>query len=275
MTQFDSIKGLRDYLSGSPQNTPDTAYTVRLDIGDITGLDGILKTAGRYVSLDLSGSTITAIPEGAFCYGENTDYEGNDFLVGIALPDRVTSISDFAFALCGSLASVTIPDSVTRIGDSAFSDCTSLASVTIPDSVTHIGNEAFWGCSLERVIIPGSVTDLGDEAFASCVILADVTIPDSIVSIGDGAFEDCESLASVTIPRGVAGIREWAFCGCTGLTSVTFLGAIALDGFHYDAFAGLGDLRAKYFAEGGGAGTYTTEAPVGKDSAWTKMGNGE
>ena len=59
----------------------------------------------------------------------------------------ITTIRDYAFSSCTSLASVTIPSSVTSIGVGAFSSCTSLASVTIPSSVTSIGTTAFSGCT--------------------------------------------------------------------------------------------------------------------------------
>ena len=65
----------------------------------------------------------------------------------MTIPGSVTTIGDYAFQGCSSLASVTIPDSVTEIGESAFEGCSSLASVTIPGSVTTIGWHAFSGCS--------------------------------------------------------------------------------------------------------------------------------
>ena len=62
---------------------------------------------------------------------------------------------------------MTIPDSVTTIVDYAFSGCTSLASVTIPDSVTSIGFEAFgylnYGSKAEGFTIYGKP---GSEAEA-------------------------------------------------------------------------------------------------------------
>ena len=94
--------------------------------------------------------------------------------------------------------SYTIPDGVTTIGDYAFYNCTSLASVTIPDSVTTIENDAFSRCtSLTSVTIPDNVTTIGDYAFYRCTTLTSVIIPDGITTIGFCAFESCTSLETV------------------------------------------------------------------------------
>ena len=143
-------------------------------------------------------------------------------LASVTIPDSVTSIGSSAFRGCSSLASVTIPDSVTSIGGGAFCDCSSLASVTIPNGVTSIGGSVFYGCSsLASVTIPNSVTSIGNSAFYGCSSLASVTIPDSVTSIGDYAFSGCSSLASMTIPDSVTSIGSSAFRGCSSLASVT------------------------------------------------------
>ena len=88
--------------------------------------------------------------------------------------------------------SYVIPNSVTSIGEYAFFACNSLAEVVIPNSVTNIGDHAFSGCSsLAEVVIPNSVTNIGDRAFSFCSSLAEVVIPNSVTSIGEGAFEYC------------------------------------------------------------------------------------
>jgi len=94
-----------------------------------------------------------------------------------------------------------------------------------------------------------------------------VHIPNSVTSIEEYAFFHT-SLTSITIGNGVTSIGDTAFYDCTSLTSVTFQGTISSSNFHLEAFDGTGDLRAKYLA--GGAGTYTTTAPVGRNSVWTK-----
>jgi len=82
----------------------------------------VLNNVGKYVSLDLSGSPLTEIPDISFSRCTP--------LVGITIPNNVTSIGYYAFYNCENLTSITIPNSVTSIGDSAFVGCTSLTSVT-------------------------------------------------------------------------------------------------------------------------------------------------
>ena len=47
---------------------------------------------------------------------------------------------------CNMLQWVSIGKNVTSIGDYAFKNCYSLASITIPDGVTSVGNYAFKNC---------------------------------------------------------------------------------------------------------------------------------
>jgi len=190
------------------------------------------------------------------------------------IPNSVTGIVEMAFNDCKSLTSVTIPNSVTNIGGNvggAFLGCTSLTSVTIPNSVTSIRDRTFSDCtSLTSVTIPDSVTSIGNYAFSGCTSLTSVTIPNSITSIGERTFDSCTSLTSVTIPNSITSIGRYAFNGCTSLARIIFQGKITPDNFsHYDAFNG--DLSDKYLSRSyGGIGTYTTTAPVNKNSIWTK-----
>jgi len=73
---------------------------------------------------------------------------------------------------------------------------------------------------------------------------------------------------------------DGAFNNCTSLTSVTFTGTIAEVNFgSINSYGNLvspfnGDLRAKFYAtnaSNGTPGTYTTTAPVGNSSVWTKQ----
>jgi len=101
------------------------------------------------------------------------DYQNN--ITSVEIEKGITSIGNFAFSECTSLASITIPNSVTSIGDSAFEVCTSLKSITIPEKVTSIGEGAFYHCtSLTSIEIPASVESIGQEAFYYCTNITDV-----------------------------------------------------------------------------------------------------
>jgi len=95
-----------------------------------------------------------------------------------------------------------------------------------------------------------------------------------VTEIGS-AFQNNFDITSVTIPNSVTSIGEGAFQLCTSLTSVTFQGTIPASGFHAGAFGSgkitLGDIRDKYLAAGGGAGTYTR--PDTNSTTWTKGGS--
>jgi hypothetical protein len=105
-----------------------------------------------------------------------------------------------------------------------------------------------------------------------------VTIPARIqnlpvTKIEDRVFSSNSSITSVTIPNTVTSIGSSAFAACAYLISVTFQGTIPASGFAANAFgsgmSSIGDIRDKYLAAGGGAGTYTR--PDDNSKTWTKQ----
>lgn len=147
------------------------------------------------------GETVNKLA--AFVDGTLTEITAED-LAG------ATKIIRSAFSY-NPIISVTIPNSVTSIEDYAFGNCTSLANITIPNSVTSIGESAFSGCtSLISVTIPNGVTSMGDSLFANCYSLTSVTIPDSVTMIGSSTFSYCKALTSITIPSAVTRIGSFA-----------------------------------------------------------------
>ena len=144
----------------------------------------------------------------------------------------VTSIGNYAFALCDSLTSIEIPSSVTTIGDFAFSK-SGLTNIDIPSSVTTIGSNAFSVSELTNINIPSSVTSIGKGAFYSSN-LTSIDIPSSITTIKSYTFYNCKRLTSVNIPSSVTTIDVDAFSNCTSLTNVTLPeGLTSLSGFYY------------------------------------------
>ncbi len=144
-----------------------------------------------------------------FCYAKNL-YVNDVLTTDLAIPNGVTTISDYAFYGCSGLTSVTIPNGVTSIGSNAFYGCSGLTSVAIGSGVASIGNYAFYGCSgLTSVAIGSGVASIGNYAFYGCSNLKDVYY--------NGKFEDL-----IKIPGcGYSG----NFCSATvHCTDITLLG---------------------------------------------------
>jgi len=239
---FTSIAAMKTWLTGQPDNTPFTPYTIKLNVSDLGGSATAAASVGRtlrdnptkYVILDLSGSTFATIVADAF-----GAYSANNralTLVGIIIPNTVTTIASNAFRGTG-LASIDIPSSVKTIGANAFQDCTSLTDVTIGNGLLSIEGSAFAGCtSLTSIIIPNSVTAIGNNAFQNCKALTSAVIGIGVTSIGSNVFQGCISLTSVSIGSSVTSIGSSAFAGCTSLTSViipnsvTTIGGSAFNG---------------------------------------------
>jgi hypothetical protein len=266
---FNSAEELKAYLDKQPANSPDKPIRVTMSANApmLPNIVIAINSAGKYVSLNLSGSALTTIPEYAFFDRSTRNGMACTLLTAITIPDSVASIEEAAFSGCTGLASVTIGTGVSSIGAGAFYQCTSLVSVTIPDNITSIGRMAFNGCtSLASVTIGNGVTEIEDRTFSGCTSLASVTIGNSVTDIDYAAFGDCTSLASVTIPdsvtylggfegctsltivsipNNVTSIGNFAFNGCTNLSSVIIPNSVTAIG--YEAFNGCTSLASVTF----------------------------
>jgi hypothetical protein len=124
-----SIDELGTFLSEKADNTPTSPYSVTLKVSDLSGISSVLNKPGKYVNLNLTGSTFTSIGNGAF-------------------------------SNCTSLAGITIPAGVTSIGRGAFTGCPNLTSVTFSGTIASgsFDNEAFPGDLAAKYLIGGAGT---------------------------------------------------------------------------------------------------------------------
>jgi hypothetical protein len=176
-----------------------------------------LQNAGKYVSLDLSASSLTSFI--------SYDSPAKKFIVSLTLSDALTEIPagdrwHLTFAGFTSLKTLSAAK-VTRVGDWAFGDISKgnklLTSVSLP-AATSIGGYAFSGCkALTGVSLPAA-TSIGSSAFSGCKALTGVSLPAATI-IGDYAFSHCEALTSVSLPAGTS-IDEDVFYGCGNLAAV-------------------------------------------------------
>ena len=190
---------------------------------------------GEYViSLDVADGCTLGFGHGSMngCVMGSIDSPNRvycNMLKKVEIGNGVTSIGDYAFQCCLSLASIVIPEGVMSIGIQAFLYCLSLASIVIPEGVTSIDGSTFSDCrSLASIVIPEGVTSIANSVFNSCSSLASIVIPEGVTSIEDYAFKDCLSLASIVIPEGVMSIGFQAFIACCGMKFYDFTKHIAV-----------------------------------------------
>ena len=272
---FDNFNGLSDlskiriFLSAQRNGlSPDDPVRLAVNMPDGNtyywqNLLGTVEKAGKYVAMDLSGSTMTSFnPVASLSTGKK-------FIVSLTLPNTIVSIpvgtvsSDGGFTATfqhfANLKSVRFPAAAT-LSDNPFVGCTSLTSflltgsgtlsaieggrmlirngnelVSYPsasgsiayDNITSIARGAFMDCpGLQTVSFP-AVTSVRDAVFIGCTGLETVSLP-AVTSIGDAAFSDLTLLRNVNIPT-AAYIGKAAFNGCTSLETVnipaaTFIG---------------------------------------------------
>ena len=202
--------------------------------GTLEGIDDIKTTDNiiEIISYNSDGSVNEVLVDGPIAATlfalYDRDYE--DFVSifvpmkpsTISLGPELATIGDYMFAYCtDSLTLTELPDGVTSIGNYAFRNCTSLALTSLPDGVTSIGASAFEGCtSLALTSLPDGVTSIESYAFRSCTSLALTSLPDGVTSIGGSAFRNCASLTSITFKGTPTTILASAFLSCTNLTDI-------------------------------------------------------
>ena len=205
---------------------------------------------------DLTVGVVSATPK----YSGNVEipatvtYDGKNY--------KVTSVEQYAFALCTELNSVKIGSNIVTIGtqaffndskmvkldfseakaletigERAFYNCAGLVSVVLPDKCKSLGLQCFQGCTTLSAFTCGSgLEKIGQEAFSQDSKLSVLVLNEGLKEIGKNAFGSCSGLISLTIPNSVETITQGAFMACKGLTSVTLgsglksIGSLAFTG---------------------------------------------
>lgn len=157
---------------------------------------------------------VTAIKAGAFF--------GDPWIWKVVIPGTVKVIGKEAFA-ASRIETLIIEEGVERIEEEAFRDCR-IADLSLPHySLKSIGDRAFRGNVLRRLELPQQLEYLGAAAFAFCrnSTLESVSIPGTVKRIGAAAFSEC-SVETVFLQEGVEEIGEEAFSGCYHLAEISF-----------------------------------------------------
>ncbi len=112
--QLDALNGK---ISAEEETPEELVFRYRLENGKavITGFEG--GSALLNIPATLDGHPVVAIGERAF--------EGSS-IVGVVLPEGISSVGWFAFYGCKGLTHVTLPTSVSSIGYAVFDGCDAL-----------------------------------------------------------------------------------------------------------------------------------------------------
>lgn len=150
------------------------------------------------------------IPNGCW----NSNWEDEDRLVKLIVPQGVVEIKDRAFAGHQWICKVVIPGSVKVIGKDAFAACPHLEELVIEEGVERIEAKAFWYCRIDTLSLPRhSLKYIGDEAF-SCNYFRKLELPQELKYLGAASFCYNPYLESLTVPGTVKCIEAKAFKHC-------------------------------------------------------------
>jgi hypothetical protein len=248
---LEDVSAIGSYLasaSGGLSADDPVFLPVGIDLADTEGdgweeLLAAIETAEKYVSLDLSTSTMSGTE---FDPQPGAADAGESKVISLTLPDSATiikagtSTATSAFKLFTGLKSVSGANvetigayafsgrntlvtaeflKATTIGESAFQNCSTLVTADIPKAGT-IGDNAFMSCYVLAAAAFPDATDIGDYAFQGCIALATANFPKA-EDIGDNAFSRCSALETVDFSK-ATGIGASAFYRCYVLTAAEF-----------------------------------------------------
>ena len=144
------------------QSNPLTSVTwLPANCSVSTGEDAPFYSTSSKITSFVFGDSVKSVP-GYLCYKMTK-------LENIVLPEKLTTIGQYAFNGCSLLNDVVIPASVTSIGTYAFAFCTSIKHFEFPKGIKTLATSVLEGSTaLEEVLIPSTVTNINQDAFYNC-----------------------------------------------------------------------------------------------------------
>jgi len=204
--KFENAEALKGYLDGQPANNADAPLKVTVTADDSTLKDTVdaVNSAGKYVNLDLSDSTLTTIPPDTF--------KDSIYITGITLPGNPDLLKSYLNGLPANTAdkpirvSIAVDDQTIKSVGDIIRAANKYVILTLNPTYTKDGRTAY-------------LFKIPDNAFKDCKRLVGVGLPFNVNEIGDSAFANT-GLTSIFIPENVATINYNAFWGCENLTAI-------------------------------------------------------
>ncbi len=193
---------------------------------DIRAINEYISTANDKINLDLSGTTLTEIPFGAF--------ENNLQLGEVTLPTTLTTICEKAFEGCESASFPNfsaIAPNLETIGSDAFNRAKEFEGSYSFDALKSIGCSAFADTRLQQAIFPSTITDIPDQLFCDCEYIHYVTFLGDVKSIGSYVFSCASQLEIIDLSNceSVPTCDEYAFSDMLTTTQIKVKSSLLSD----------------------------------------------
>ncbi|MBQ8319901.1 MAG: leucine-rich repeat protein [Clostridia bacterium] len=124
------------------------------------------------------------------------------------------------YAIGKTASEFTVPNGVTKLGDYAFALAENLLRINLPQGLTEIGNSVFIGCAITEIELPYGLTTIGEYAFADKNIsgpgvvsnLTSIVLPDSVTSFGKEAFSN-SNLTELILSKNIKVFKAFSLTG--------------------------------------------------------------
>ena len=211
-----------------------------------------LEEIGEYAFAYCQSLTRVELPDsltklGSYAFYECSNEAGGKGIEYVSLPDGLTEVPQYCFAMNPFLNFVVIPDSVTQIMTQAFYQCSALGSVDLPKNLESLGPQAFAETGLVVLDIPEGTTLISSACFENCTQLTAAQLPQSVTEIRESAFSGCGNLHGIELPQGLTNLGKSAFSG-TALTEIIIPGSVEVISLR--AFEECHALESVILAEG-------------------------
>ena len=201
---------LADLLNAEGIQTTDT-IALKLD-GTLNDEDlATLKTLKSIMEIDLSTTTLTALPEAQFMQMR--------LLTWVTLPKNLETMGNSVFYGCYELRDLQLPATLKSVGDYCFRYTYNFYRADIPEGLT-VNNGAYRNSGIRHLTLPTSMKEVPYICFSDCYDLIDVQF-NKQETIGQEAFANCYSLMTLELPEGIQRFKSGSFRGCSGLTKAT------------------------------------------------------